>query len=209
VVRPPLSQAAAELWASIVALTEDSLFSPDNLPKLPTRSPPAVAAHASVAPVSGAQSTQALASVTRAGDRRGDDVYSIGGRGRFRTATIPAYGSRGFDEAAWETIRVPQRWDEAGHRITWVRVVPHEVPAPEQGDGKADRRNLFLEIGKIADADETFVNGVRVGQTGELSQSGRGDPQAYRRYRVPPETLNWGGENVVAVRVLGSGGIGV
>src|SRR5258705_13947456 len=25
----------------------------------------------------------------------------------------PSYGSRGFDEEAWETIRVPQRWDEA------------------------------------------------------------------------------------------------
>src|SRR6267154_3824014 len=29
----------------------------------------------------------------------------------------------------------------------------------------------------------------------------------YRRYRLPPEALNWGGENVLAVRVLGSGGI--
>jgi hypothetical protein len=66
---------------------------------------------------------------------------------------------------------------------------------------------VFLELGRIADADETFVNGVKVGQTGELSQGGRGEAQAYRRYRVPTETLNWGGENVVAVRVLGSGGI--
>src|SRR2546427_11942766 len=48
---------------------------------------------------------------------------------------------------------------------------------------------------------------LKVGQTGELSPGGRGEPQAYRRYRLPPEALNWGGENVLAVRVLGSGGI--
>jgi len=51
------------------------------------------------------------------------------------------------------------------------------------------------------------VNGLKVGQTGELSPGGPGDAQAFRRYRVPPEILNWGGENVLAVRVLGSGGI--
>jgi alpha-galactosidase len=209
VVRPPLSQAAAELWASIVALTGGLTLFADNLPKLPPDRLPLLQRTLPVAPVSGRAIDTSLAERdTAPAIVAGDDVYPIGGPWRFRTGDDPSYGSRGFDEAAWETIRVPQRWDEAGHRdyvgFAWYRT---RFQLPKQGDGKADRRNLFLEIGKIADADETFVNGVRVGQTGELSQSGRGDPQAYRRYRVLPETLNWGGENVVAVRVLGSGGI--
>src|SRR5258705_6866835 len=122
----------------------------------------------------------------------------------------PSYGSRGFDEEAWETIRVPQRWDEASGAhpqyagFAWYRT---RFRLPNPGTGKAERRNVYVELGKIAEADETFVNGAKVGQTGELSQGGRGEAQAYRRYRVPPETLNWGGENVLAVRVLGSGGI--
>ena len=103
---------------------------------------------------------------------------------------------------------MPQRWDAAGHRdyagFAWYRT---RFQLPKPSDGATERRNLFLELGKIADADETFVNGVKVGQTGELSPGGPGDAQAFRRYRVPPETLNWGGENVLAVRVLGSGGI--
>src|SRR3989441_9413913 len=78
---------------------------------------------------------------------------------------------------------------------------------PSQATGKSEPRNVYLELGKIADADEAFVNGVKVGQTGELSPGGRGEPQAYRRYRLPPEALNWGGQNVLVVRVLGSGGI--
>jgi hypothetical protein len=66
---------------------------------------------------------------------------------------------------------------------------------------------VYVEVGKIADADETFVNGAKVGQTGDFPPAAPGDrsaAQAYRRYRVAPETLNWGGDNVLAVRVFGS-----
>ena len=209
VVRPPLSQAAAEVWASIVAVTGGLTLFADNLPKLPPDRLPLLQRTLPVAPVAGgAIETGVAEHDTAPAIVAGDAVYPIGGPWRFRTGDDPSYGSRGFDEAAWETIRVPQRWDDAGHRdyvgFAWYRT---RFQLPKQGDAKTDRRDLFLELGKIADADETFVNGMRVGQTGELSLGGRGDPQAYRRYRVPSETLNWGGENVVAVRVLGSGGI--
>jgi len=209
VVRPPLSQAAAEVWASIVAVTGGLTLFADNLPKLPPDRLPLLQRTLPVAPVAGGAIETGVAEHDAApAIVAGDAVYPIGGPWRFRTGDDPSYGSRGFDEAAWETIRVPQRWDDAGHRdyvgFAWYRT---RFQLPKQGDAKTDRRDLFLELGKIADADETFVNGVRVGQTGELSLGGRGDPQAYRRYRVPSETLNWGGENVVAVRVLGSGGI--
>src|SRR6266550_4749563 len=118
--------------------------------------------------------------------------------------------SAGRGASARETIPVPQRWDEAGGAhpryagFAWYRT---RFRLPSQATGKSEPRNVYLELGKIAEADEAFVNGVKVGQTGELSPGGRGEPQAYRRYRLPPEALNWGGENVLAVRVLGSGGI--
>ena len=209
VVRPPLSHAAAEVWASIVAVTGGLTLFADNLPKLPPDRLPLLQRTLPVAPVAGgAIETGVAEHDTAPAIVAGDAVYSISGPWRFRTGDDPSYGARGFDEEAWETIHVPQRWDDAGHRdyvgFAWYRT---RFQLPKQGDAKMDRRNLFLELGKIADADETFVNGVSVGQTGDLSQGVRGDPQAYRRYRVPSETLNWGGENVVAVRVSGSGGI--
>src|SRR2546427_284666 len=209
VVRPPLSQAAAEVWASIVAVTGGLTLFADNLPKVPPDRLPLLQRALPVAPVAGgAIEAEVAEHDTAPAIVAGDAVYSISGPWRFRTGDDPSYGARGFDEEAWETIHVPQRWDDAGHRdyvgFAWYRT---RFQLPKQGDAKMDRRNLFLELGKIADADETFVNGVSVGQTGDLSQGVRGDPQAYRRYRVPSETLNWGGENMVAVRVLGSGGI--
>jgi len=209
VVRPPLSRAAAEVWASVVAITGGLTLLADNLPKLPPDRLPLLQRTLPVAPVTGRVIETGVAERdTAPAIVADDDIYPIGGPWRFRTGDDPTYGSRGFDEEAWETLPVPQRWDEAGHRdyvgFAWYRT---RFQLPKPGDGKTERRNAFLEVGKIADADETFVNGVKVGQTGELSQGGRSEAQAYRRYRVPLETLNWGGENVVAVRVRGSGGI--
>jgi hypothetical protein len=57
-----------------------------------------------------------------------------------------------------------------------------------------------LELGKVDDADETFVNGQKVGET-------RGW-RTYRRYPLASSLLNWGGENVLAVRVVDGGGPG-
>ena len=211
VVRPPLSRPAAELWASVVAVTGGLTLFGDNLPKLPPDRLPLLQRTLPVAPVTGrAIETGVAERDTAPAIVAGDDVYPISGPWRFRTGDDPSYGSRGFDEEAWETIPVPQRWDEAGGGhpqyagFAWYRT---RLRLPNLGAGKTERRNVYVELGKIADADETFVNGVKVGQTGELSSGVRGEAQAYRRYRVPPETLNWGGENVLAVRVLGSGGI--
>src|SRR5260221_10828190 len=57
-----------------------------------------------------------------------------------------------------------------------------------------------LELGKLDDEDETYLNGVRVGATSGWS--------AYRRYAVPPDALRWGAENTLAVRVTDGGGPG-
>src|SRR5437870_4813636 len=211
VVRAPLSRAAAEVWASVVAVTGGLTLLGDNLPNLPPDRLPLLQRTLPVAPVTGRPIEAGAAERdTAPAIVAGHDVYPISGPWRFRTGDDPSYGSRGFDEEAWETIPVPQRWDEAGGGhpqyagFAWYRT---RLRLPNLGAGKTQPRNVYVELGKIADADETFVNGVKVGQTGELSSGGRGEAQAYRRYRVPPETLNWGGENVLAVRVLGSGGI--
>src|SRR5438552_1127410 len=207
--RPPLSRAAAEVWASVVAVTGGLTLLADNLPKLPPdrlpllqRTLPVAAVTGRAIETGGAERDIAPAVVA------GDDRYPIGGPWRFRTGDDPSYGTRGFDEEAWETIPVPQRWDAAGHRdyagFAWYRT---RFQLPKPSDGATERRNLFLELGKIADADETFVNGLKVGQTGELSPGGPGDAQAFRTYRGPLEILYWGGVKGLCVRVPGSGGI--
>ena len=68
--------------------------------------------------------------------------------------------------------------------------------APESIKG-----DLALSLGEISDRDETYVNGVLVGKTGEWDHP---DPQAYDRsrlYRVPEQIVRKGGVNLILVRV--------
>lgn len=63
-------------------------------------------------------------------------------------------------------------------------------------------RDAVLDLGPIDDMDFTYVNGIKVGQTmGELTWS------TPRSYSVPKELLK-PGRNVIAVRVLDTGGAG-
>lgn len=198
-VRPPLSRPAAEAWTSLVAVSGGLTMFSDHLPKLPADRvqmlqrtlPVAVTAGRPVA--TGDIERQSAPALTV-----GADVYPIRGPWRFRTGDDPSYGAVKFDEDAWETIAVPARWDDAGHPgyagVAWYRT---RFRLPPKNAGTADRRDIRLELGKIADKDETYVNEVKIGQTD--------DPQIFRRYAVSPELLNWGGDNVLAVRVSGGG----
>jgi hypothetical protein len=210
VVRPPLTRAAAETWASLVAITGGLTLFSDDLPKLPADRITVLQRTLPVAPVAG----RPIEAATRDWEIApaivaGGDSYPIAGRWHFRTGDDPTFSSREFDEDAWEIITVPRRWNEAGHPdytgVAWYRT---RFSLPARSVAAADARALYLELGKIEDADETFINGAKIGQTGEFPPASQREPQAYRRYRVAPENLNWGGENVLAVRVFGSGGAG-
>lgn len=217
-VRPPLSAGEAQVWATIVALCGGSTLFSDDLPKLP---PERVALLERVLPVArvvarpvGAalpptQHDVAPAIVTR------DGVYPIPAPWRLRTGDDARYAARTFDEDAWETVTVPHRWEDAGHAdyagFAWYRTrfpLP-PLPSPSAGtDSGAGAGAVYLELGKIDDADETFLNGVKIGQTGEFPPAYRGERHTYRRYRAPADALNWGGENVLAVRVYDGSGRG-
>jgi hypothetical protein len=210
VVRPPLSLAEAQVWATIVALSGGVTVFSDNLPKLPPERVALLQRVLPVAPVAGHPvATATLAREVAPAIVRGKDVYRIPGPWRFRTGDDPRYATREFDEDAWETLPVPKRWEDAGHPdydgFAWYRTrfaLPVAPPAP------ADTSTPYLELGKVDDADETFLNGIKVGQTGDFPPQYRSEWQAYRRYQVPVDALNWGGENVLAVRVYDGGGAG-
>lgn len=112
---------------------------------------------------------------------------------------------------SWQPILVPSSWEEFrdldgsqpfasfdGEAWYWTRVrVPRGFP--EEG--------VTLEMGQIDDADEIFVNGVKVGGLGGIP----GGPTAYnqpRRYAVPSEALQAGEENIILIRAYDSGGGG-
>ena len=112
-----------------------------------------------------------------------------------------------LDESGWETQPVPGKWEENGHPdldgYAWYRVhfrlPPDEVLRP-----------LGVELGQIDDADEVFLNGTWIGRTGGFPPQIRPAPNVRRVYPLPARHLNWGADNVLAVRIFdasGSGGL--
>ncbi len=104
-----------------------------------------------------------------------------------------------LDSAAWPTMTLPQAWEGAGipalanfDGVVWYRkeftLTAAQTKAP-----------LMLHLGPVDDRDTTYVNGTVVG--------GLDDYTASRDYSVPAAALREG-RNVLAVRVLDTGGGG-
>jgi sialate O-acetylesterase len=110
--------------------------------------------------------------------------------------TTHNWGAADFDSAAWKTMKLPTAWEAAGlpdyDGVVWFR---KDFDLPDGWAGKT----LTLHLGPIDDDDTTYVNGVQVGATRGYNID--------RVYKVPASVLK-AGHNVIAVRVLDTGGAG-
>ena len=101
-----------------------------------------------------------------------------------------------FDDKAWKTMELPQTIERAGlsmDGIVWFRKT---VDIPASGAGKKG----MLSLGPIDDSDETWINGVKVGET--KKQYARP-----RNYEVRSGLLK-AGKNIIAIRMEDTGGNG-
>lgn len=101
-----------------------------------------------------------------------------------------------FDDSAWPVMTAPRLWEGQAlgnvDGVVWYR---KDVTLSQEEAGK----EAVLELAKIDDNDETFVNGVKVGGINRYSDD--------RKYTVPAGVLKQG-KNVIAIRVEDSGGGG-
>lgn len=108
----------------------------------------------------------------------------------------PWYSEELTDED-WKEMNIPASFmgtelEAVKGGAVWFR---KEIILPEQFVGKEGK----LVLGTVIDADDTYINGVRVGSTGYLYPP--------RRYPIP-EGLLKAGRNVIAVRVILTQNIG-
>jgi sialate O-acetylesterase len=104
-----------------------------------------------------------------------------------------------YDATGWQTMNLPTAWEQAGipelakfDGIVWFR---KEFTLP----AGAEQKDLKLHLGPIDDDDTTWVNGVQVGAIEGYNIN--------RTYTVHAGALK-PGRNVIAVRVLDTGGAG-
>lgn len=166
---------------------------------------------ASAAAPGGAASAPAAAtgqSSPAASPRAGDGTVSLdlSGTWRFTTGDDMAWAEPGFDDSAWEEVQVPEKGGQATFDsydgFAWFRL-SFQLPASAKGTP------LVASLGGIDDADATYLNGVKIGSTGEFPPDSDSQWFEPRLYPVPAGAPNYGGRNVLAVRMndfTGGGG---
>jgi beta-galactosidase len=105
-----------------------------------------------------------------------------------------------LDDHAWQMVTLPANWEVHSNYTQdnvygWYRR-ELTIPADIQG------QDIFINVGKIDDADETYFNGVKVGGMGSFPLNYTTAWDILRYYKVPHEIIHYGGKNIIAVRVF-------
>jgi hypothetical protein len=116
-----------------------------------------------------------------------------------------------YDDSGWGEIFVPAKWEDQGYRdydgYAWYRK-SFVIQTSDAGE------KMVLLMGKIDDIDQVYLNGVFVGSTGNFPSRSNQDVStgqeynALRGYYLPDGILKKNQKNVIAVRVLDTGGDG-
>ncbi len=122
---------------------------------------------------------------------------------KFKTGDSANWKETRYSDNHWEKIIVPSFWEARDYReydgFGWYRIT-FRVPS------NLLEQRLILLLGKIDDFDETFLNGMKIGSTGNMKSRDVQIPgsDAYlqqRAYSIPSDYLRANQENVLAVRV--------
>lgn len=134
---------------------------------------------------------------------------------RFSTGDNMAWREPDFDDSGWKLLNTTQAYEGQGYEgydgYSWYRIHVVIPSALKLSTDWPERLRVYLSA--IDDADETYLNGVRIGATGRMPS----DPLGYearwdspRDYAVDLRSglVRWDRDNVIAVRVYDGGGGG-
>jgi hypothetical protein len=137
-------------------------------------------------------------------------LSELSGNWKFKIGDNQRWSEMNYDDLDWDNIVVPATWEIQGYSqydgFAWYRkkvVIKNSY----------ENEKYILLIGKIDDVDEVYFNGVKIGQWGKFPREMYNEyNQRYwnrrRVYPINPEVINWGKENLIAVRVYDCGGFG-
>lgn len=110
--------------------------------------------------------------------------------------TTAGWETAAYNDTRWSNLQVPKGWEEQGLNgldgTVWYRKTITLTAAQAAKDAT-------IWLGKIDDCDEAFINGAKVGETCVYDR--------LRKYTVAAGLLKEG-KNVIAVKVLDTGGGG-
>jgi len=127
---------------------------------------------------------------------------SLADEWRITASDRPEYSSRAYDDSGWDTIRMPGSFFGYALRKTGALYGTVWLRKTIIIDARAERLPAVgLILGRIANADETYFNGERIGGMGRFLPEDNSMWNHPRHYLVPGKLVNYGGKNVIAIRV--------
>ncbi len=125
---------------------------------------------------------------------------SLSGSWKISLEDRPQFADPAFDDSAWDAIEFPGSFMDYAEKngryegVCWIR--KKVMIGPDLNEG-----NIGLCLGRIGNADETFVNGVRVGGMGGFPPEEFSMWNHPRNYPVSRRDLVTDQETVIAVRI--------
>ena len=128
---------------------------------------------------------------------------NLEGEWKFSTGDNLSWAKDDLDDKNWSNIIVPGFWESQGFReydgYAWYR---KKVFIPSSLKDK----KLVLVLGRIDDADQTFLNGKQIGNIGDFNLlpenfNQNAQYRELRGYYIPKNIIRFDQENVIAIRV--------
>jgi hypothetical protein len=126
------------------------------------------------------------------------EEMNLRGKWRFEIGDSPAFAQPAYDDAKWQEISVPGAWEKEGFPgydgYAWYRkqVYLSKTLNPE---------HLYLQLGRIDDVDQVYLNGRMIGETGRFPPDYKTAYNVVRLYKLDKQDLHLGEVNTIAVRV--------
>ena len=125
-------------------------------------------------------------------------LLDLKGTWKIELGDNPRWAKPGFNDSKWDNIDVPSPWEDEGFPgydgYAWYR--KHFTV-----DGSFRDRIIYLHLGYVDDVSEVYLNGHMIGFQGDFPPHFSTAYDIYSQYSVPPQYLNFNGDNVIAVRV--------
>jgi len=128
-------------------------------------------------------------------------VTRLSGYWKFSVGDDMKWIDPNYDDSDWDQIYVPSNWERNGYKeyngYAWYRKSFDVYSLPEESP-------IYLELGRIDDVDEVYLNGKKIGSTGSFHPEFETAHSINRRYLIPKGLLKYDQKNVLSVRVYDS-----
>ncbi len=134
---------------------------------------------------------------------------------KFITGDNIAYSFPSYEDNKWVELKTTETWDGQGFSnydgYAWYRF--HVVVPPILRTNSLWKDSIRIFLAKIDDACEVYLNAVKIGKSGSFPEDKQGyittwDKRQEFHIAANSSFLNWGGENILSVRVYDGGGRG-